>query len=83
MPENRREGTTDLAAVATYYERLWRERRGSGNVMDVNPWGRVMWSDLTAHFLTLSIWDREALQPRLDRIHKRLRREFPDEEWGR
>jgi len=79
---------TDTAKLLAEFERRWRERVGTHNPYDADPYARVGRNEMADWCKTNGIaidplLDAEKIQPGIDRLFKKLRREFPDERWKR
>ena len=78
--------TTDLGKFLIAYETKWRSRVGTTNAYDVDPYARVgrnemqAWCKANGVNLDLLL-DAAAIQPALDRLFRRLKKEFPGEAW--
>jgi hypothetical protein len=75
-----------LHAYVQEFERLWRSRTPSTSIYDALPGTRVTFSDMNDwYFRTygeyLSATARLEITPALRPVFRRLRREFPQEQW--
>lgn len=78
----------DLQNFLIAFETKWRSRVGTTNPYDADPYARVGRNEMAdwckANGVKLDpLMDIAEIQPSLDRMFKRLRREFPDEGWAR
>lgn len=79
---------TDLQKFIVAYETKWRMRVGTENPYDADPYARVGRNEMAdwckASGVAIDpLLDAGEIQPSLDRMFKRLRREFPGERWKR
>lgn len=78
--------TTDIRKFLIAYETKWRSRVGTTNAYDCDPYARVGRNEMQGwckdNGLKIDLLlDAAEVQPPLNRLFSRLKREFPDERW--
>ena len=77
---------TDIQAFVIAYEVKWRTRVGTINPYDADPYARVGRNEMAdwckeCGLAIDPLLDAEKLQPCLNKMFSRLKREFPEERW--
>lgn len=78
----------DMTKFLIAFEAKWRSRVNTLNPYDADPYSRVGRNEMAVwcreNGLAINpLLDAEKIQPGLDKLLKRLKREFPDERWSR
>ena len=77
---------TDIQTFMVAYETKWRSRVDTENPYDANPYTRVGRNEMADWCKSTGVkldplLDHKQIKPSLDRLFKRLKREFPGERW--